>query len=528
MALSSLRLRRTLSGLSTLNRSLSTTSALSALHSSSSPLLRAPTSEKSPASPQQSWRLLLQSRTFRSSSVSSARPASYGNNQKDEIDPNTVLFEGCDYNHWLIVMDFPRDNKPPAEEMIRNYEEICAKGLNISVEEAKKKMYACSTTTYTGFQVEMSEEESQKFEGLPGVVFVLPDSYLDVQNKEYGGDKYINGTIIPRPPPVQYGRQQGRFRDNNRNRDQQRYDQQRPSYNPPGNPSYSQQGAMQGGGNYEASQNYPQQNYRSPRQGENTGPIPVNTPGARDAYQPGRDPVPSYQGNYNQGGQQGYRPEEHRNFPQGDQRNYAPPGQQGFRGENRNYGPPHADTSGQGLSGFQGQGTPGAYGQGPSSGAYGQGPSSGAYGQGPSSGTYGQGPSTGAYGQGPSTGSYGQGPSTGAYGQGPNSGAYGQGPASGNGQRYPGHGGDDRFQQSNYAPVGQAGINQLSGTTKCSLRSHFHPSDGKRRQSRCRLAASWWMITNKNRNYWVEEPQFITRFSCSMGNALELDKLPGT
>ncbi|TQD80741.1 hypothetical protein C1H46_033711 [Malus baccata] len=480
MALSSLRLRRTLSGLSTLHRSLSATSALSALHSSSSPLLRAPTSEKSPASPQQSWRLLLQSRTFRSSSVSSARPASYGNNQKDEIDPNTVLFEG--------------------------------------VEEAKKKMYACSTTTYTGFQVEMSEEASQKFEGLPGVVFVLPDSYLDVQNKEYGGDKYINGTIIPRPPPVQYGRQQGRFRDNNRNRDQQRYDQQRPSYNPPGNPSYSQQGAMQGGGNYEASQNYPQQNYRSPRQGENTGPIPVNTPGARDAYQPGRDPVPSYQGNYNQGGQQGYRPEEHRNFPQGDQRNYAPPGQQGFRGENRNYGPPHADTSGQGLSGFQGQGTPGAYGQGPSSGAYGQGPSSGAYGQGPSSGTYGQGPSTGAYGQGPSTGaygqgpstgSYGQGPSTGAYGQGPNPGAYGQGPASGNGQRYPGHGGDDRFQQSNNAPVGQAGINQ-------------------RRQSRCRLAASWWMITNKNRNYWVEEHQFITRFSCSMGNALELDKLTGT
>ncbi|BBG96159.1 hypothetical protein Prudu_004883, partial [Prunus dulcis] len=56
-----------------------------------------------------------------------------------------------------------------------------------SVEEAKQKMYACSTTTYTGFQVVMSEEESQKFEGLPGVIFVLPDSYIDPQNKEYGG-----------------------------------------------------------------------------------------------------------------------------------------------------------------------------------------------------------------------------------------------------------------------------------------------------------------------------------------------------
>lgn len=34
-----------------------------------------------------------------------------------------------------------------------------------SVEEAKKKMYACSTTTYQGFQAVMTEEESEKFRG---------------------------------------------------------------------------------------------------------------------------------------------------------------------------------------------------------------------------------------------------------------------------------------------------------------------------------------------------------------------------
>ena len=34
-----------------------------------------------------------------------------------------------------------------------------------SVEEAKTKIYACSTTTYVGFQVLMTEEESKKFEG---------------------------------------------------------------------------------------------------------------------------------------------------------------------------------------------------------------------------------------------------------------------------------------------------------------------------------------------------------------------------
>ncbi|BAT82676.1 hypothetical protein VIGAN_03272500, partial [Vigna angularis var. angularis] len=55
------------------------------------------------------------------------------------------------------------------------------------VEEAKQKIYACSTTTYTGFQAVMTEEESKKFEGLPGVIFVLPDSYIDPVNKQYGG-----------------------------------------------------------------------------------------------------------------------------------------------------------------------------------------------------------------------------------------------------------------------------------------------------------------------------------------------------
>ena len=84
----------------------------------------------------------------------------------------------------------------------------------VSLEEAKKRIYACSTTTYQGFQAIMTEEESEKFQGncihsiycsynsqikydtdfsvivwtgIPGVVFILPDSYIDPQNKEYGG-----------------------------------------------------------------------------------------------------------------------------------------------------------------------------------------------------------------------------------------------------------------------------------------------------------------------------------------------------
>ena len=99
-----------------------------------------------------------------------------------------------------------------------------------SMEEAKKNMYAFSTTTYTGFQCTVSEETSEKFKGkriprgsvlkylgfaflcrflrvfyvclscfcigLPGVLWVLPDSYIDVKNKDYGGQLSCIGVDI--------------------------------------------------------------------------------------------------------------------------------------------------------------------------------------------------------------------------------------------------------------------------------------------------------------------------------------------
>nr|GMD11418.1 DAG protein, chloroplastic [Ipomoea batatas] len=112
-----------------------------------------------------------------------------------------ILLPGCDYNHWLIVMDFPKDPAPTRDQMIDTYLNTLATVLG-SMEEAKKNMYAFSTTTYTGFQCTVSEETSEKFKGLPGVLWVLPDSYIDVKNKDYGGDKYINGEIIPSQYPT--------------------------------------------------------------------------------------------------------------------------------------------------------------------------------------------------------------------------------------------------------------------------------------------------------------------------------------
>ncbi|CAO2203577.1 unnamed protein product [Urochloa humidicola] len=53
--------------------------------------------------------------------------------------------------------------------------------------EAKRKIYNVSCERYFGFGCEINEETSNKLEGLPGVLFVLPDSYVDTEYKDYGG-----------------------------------------------------------------------------------------------------------------------------------------------------------------------------------------------------------------------------------------------------------------------------------------------------------------------------------------------------
>ncbi|CAM8897877.1 unnamed protein product [Rhodiola kirilowii] len=187
-----------------------------------------------------------QSRLFRSSPISMLCSTSPVNEEKveEKINPNDIIFAGCDYNHWLITIDFPKDPKPTAEEMVETYVQTCAKGLNISEEEAKKRIYACSTTTYKGFQAVMTEEESEQFRALPNVIFILPDSYIDHVKKEYGGDKYLNGTIIPRPLPPQQNRFQGQTdRNMGRGRDDRSYRPPR-SYAQQNRGNYPPQGGM--------------------------------------------------------------------------------------------------------------------------------------------------------------------------------------------------------------------------------------------------------------------------------------------
>ncbi|KAF8392152.1 hypothetical protein HHK36_022494 [Tetracentron sinense] len=115
-------------------------------------------------------------------------PLNSGSNFSDRPPTEMApLFPGCDYEHWLIVMDKPGGEGATKKQMIDCYIETLAKVLG-SEEEAKKKIYNVSCERYFGFGCEIDEETSNKLEGLPGVLFVLPDSYVDAENKDYGGN----------------------------------------------------------------------------------------------------------------------------------------------------------------------------------------------------------------------------------------------------------------------------------------------------------------------------------------------------
>ncbi|GAA0160554.1 hypothetical protein LIER_39058 [Lithospermum erythrorhizon] len=221
----------------------------------------------------------LSTSTNTSTSPPSQSSSNNTNNETNEISPNSVLFEGCDFNHWLIVVDFTKHPiKPSSQEMLKVYENTATKIFG-SLEEAKKKIYACSTTAYTGFQVECSVKTSEKFKDLHGVTYVLPDSYIDAVSKEYGGDKYIDGQIFPRPPAFKYGRLVARTDLKNhpcvgtqtegehRNLgppgtrpSPQNFDSPPPSHQPP-QKNYGQASRAQR--YYGPPQNFPQQNYGS-------------------------------------------------------------------------------------------------------------------------------------------------------------------------------------------------------------------------------------------------------------------------
>ena len=120
-------------------------------------------------------------------------------------------------------MDKPGGEGATKQQMIDCYIQTLAKVVG-SEEEATKKIYNVSCERYLGFGCEIDEETSNKLEGLPGVLFVLPDSYVDAENKDYGAELLVNGQIVQRSPErqrrvepaPQRGGDRGRYNDRTR------------------------------------------------------------------------------------------------------------------------------------------------------------------------------------------------------------------------------------------------------------------------------------------------------------------------
>ncbi|KAK8709820.1 hypothetical protein V6N13_060822 [Hibiscus sabdariffa] len=182
--------RRSLSNL--LSRALSSPSSSSL---SSRSRLTFALLKNSPVSVPESVKILTRTKTSGSGYSPLNDPSPNWSNRPPK---ETILLDGCDYEHWLIVLEFPEDSKPSEEEMIDAYVKTLASVVG-SEEEAKKRIYSVCTTRYTGFGALISEELSYKVKGLPRVLWVLPDSYLDVPNKDYGGDLFVDGKVIHRP-----------------------------------------------------------------------------------------------------------------------------------------------------------------------------------------------------------------------------------------------------------------------------------------------------------------------------------------
>ncbi|KAL2925346.1 Multiple organellar RNA editing factor 8 chloroplastic/mitochondrial [Bienertia sinuspersici] len=162
--------------------------------------------------------------SFRTFSTRQSQNALSDNNPNWSNRPpkETILLDGCDFEHWLVVTEPPPENAT-RDEIIDSYIKTLAQIVG-SEEEARMKIYSVSTKHYFAFGALVSEELSYKLKELPNVRWVLPDSYLDVKNKDYGGEPFINGEAVPYDPKYheEWVRNNSKAQERNRRNDRPR------------------------------------------------------------------------------------------------------------------------------------------------------------------------------------------------------------------------------------------------------------------------------------------------------------------
>ncbi|KAM1101385.1 multiple organellar RNA editing factor 8, chloroplastic/mitochondrial-like [Malus sylvestris] len=237
----------------------------------------------------------------------------------------TILLDGCDFEHWLVVMEPPQGDIT-RDEIINSYIKTLATVVG-SEEEARMKIYSVSTRCYYAFGALVSEEVSLKIKELPGVRWVLPDSYLDVKNKDYGGEPFINGQAVPYDPKYheEWIRNNSRANERNRRNDRPRnfdrsrnFERRRENTGP--SPMPNQAGPNSGPGPANMGPGPMPPNMGPPP--PNRAPMPPHNMGPPNNY---NNPPPS--SNWNSGPPNNYNQAPPNNYNQAPPNNYnqAPP-----------------------------------------------------------------------------------------------------------------------------------------------------------------------------------------------------------
>ncbi|XP_044393404.1 multiple organellar RNA editing factor 8, chloroplastic/mitochondrial-like [Triticum aestivum] len=129
------------------------------------------------------------------------QPANSASNCSNRAPEEAI--PGCDYEHWMVIMEGPPGDASNPDihrnEIIDGYIKTLAQVVG-SEDEARMKIYSVSTRHYFSFGALLSDELAGKLRELPKVRWVLPDSYVDVRNKDYGGEPFVDGQAVPYDP----------------------------------------------------------------------------------------------------------------------------------------------------------------------------------------------------------------------------------------------------------------------------------------------------------------------------------------
>ncbi|MED6135239.1 hypothetical protein PIB30_044454 [Stylosanthes scabra] len=234
----------------------------------------------------------------------------------------TILLDGCDFEHWLVVMEKP-EGDPTRDEIIDSYIKTLAQVVG-SEEEARMKIYSVSTRHYFAFGALVSEELSYKIKELPRVRWVLPDSYLNVKEKDYGGEPFINGQAVPYDPKYheEWVRNNARANERNRRNDRPRNADRSRNFDRRRENVVNRD--MQG---------RPPMPNAGPGPGPNAGGAPPSNPGGYPPNNQGGYAPPAGPGGYSPNNQGGYA-------PPGGPGGYAPQNAGGYPPQNAGGYPP--------------------------------------------------------------------------------------------------------------------------------------------------------------------------------------------